>query len=176
MHDAYNDGLHYLLTLKPADMKNFSARLPVTAFSLLFFLASMGPALHARPDGCGESGDNVILIHTTDSFEQAYKTIGELFISNGYLVEHSDPSLGVLTTDSRQVGYSALVWSVRSSAFIKGTENVTIMLTAKWQNDPGHPWNVAVNTGTGRGLNRLAWAEICKIADQYPGAEVVSGQ
>ncbi len=151
-------------------MKNFSARLPVTAFSLLFFLASMGPALYARPDGCGESGDNVVLIHTNDSFEQAYQTIGELFISNGFFIEHSDPVMGVATSGSKQVGFHALVWSVKVSAFVSGNENVTILLTAMGQLDPTLPWRTAYNDGANRGLNVRAWGEICEIARQYPNS------
>jgi hypothetical protein len=132
----------------------------------------MGPALHARPDGCGESGDNVVLIHTTDSFEQAYQTIGELIVSNGFFIEHSDPVMGVATSGSKQVGFSTLLWSVKVSALVIGNENVTIMLTTMGQYDPGGPWWPADNSGAGRGLNMRAWGEICEIARQYPDGQI----
>ena len=136
----------------------------------------MCPALHARPDGCGESGDNVVYIHTTDSFEQAYQTIGELIVANGFFIEHSDPVMGVATSGSKQVGFQALVWSVKVSAFVIGNENVTIMLTAMAQQEPGGPWQAAHNTGASRGLNMRAWGEICEIARQYPDGSISTRQ
>lgn len=114
----------------------------------------------------------MVLIHTTDSFEQAYQTIGELFISNGFFVEHSDPVMGVATSGSKQVGFHALVWSVKVSAFVTGNENVTILLTSMGQLEPGGPWRPATNVGANRGLNMRAWSEICEIARQYPNGSM----
>lgn len=149
-------------------------RLPVIFISLCFLLAAMGPDLHARPEGCGESRDNVVLIQTTDSFEQAYQTIGELIVGNGFFIEHSDPVMGVATSSSKQVGFSTLLWSVKVSAFVIGNENVTVMLTTMGQYDPGGPWQQAENSGAGRGLNIRAWSELCEIARQYPGGTITT--
>lgn len=118
----------------------------------------------------------MVLIHTTDNFEQAYQTIGELIVSNGFFIEHSDPVMGVATSGSKQVGFQALLWSVKVSAVVIGNENVTIMLTAMGQLEPGGPWQSSGHTGAGRGLNMRAWGEICEIARQYPGGSVSTSQ
>jgi len=158
--------------MKPSKTQTFSFLIS----GITVFLLGLSP-VHAGQDPCGQPGHDVIVIHTEQSFEEAYRTIGRLLVTHDFLVAHSDPLMGVVTTASKQVGFPSMVWSVKVSALVTGTDQATILLTAMTQDHPGNPWNPALNhEGRTNRLSRYGWEEICAIAGSFPEAAITTSK
>ena len=77
-----------------------------------------------------ERADNTVIIHTELSYDEAFRTVGRLLVSNGLIIADANRDFGTITAGGLYVGTMADAdWELTVSAILYGDENTRIELT-----------------------------------------------
>ena len=73
-------------------------------------------------------GDNTIIIKTNESYEVAFRKMGQLLIANGFTIENADRDFGGISTREKRIGIRLdPLWEMRISALVTGSDKATIV-------------------------------------------------
>lgn len=117
-------------------------------------------------------GDNTIIITTNESYEVAFRRMGQLLIANGFTIENADRDFGAISTREKRIG-SRLdpLWEMRVSAVVTGSDETTIVLTAMTKQGQGDSWTRLDNRGRMHMMGK-GWNELVEIAQKYEGGQI----
>ena len=127
---------------------------------------------HDRPD--------VLRIQTTDSPEDAYRTIGRLFTAEGYGLTNSDSELLTLTTEPRSltatqgIARGEFVDARYTVSVVPSTGGSVVVLRGTYDESVFKTENNTTRQfGAETSVARAAWNEMERIPNLYPGGTVV---
>ncbi len=76
-----------------------------------------------------ERGDNTVIIHTEYNYDEAFRTVGRLFVSKGLTIDDANHDFGTITASGLDVGTMAdAYWELTVSAILHNKENTIIEL------------------------------------------------
>lgn len=112
-------------------------------------------------------GDNTIIITTNESYEVAFRKMGQLLIANGFTIENADRDFGAISTREKRIGIRLdPLWEMRISALVTGSDKATIVLTAMCRQGPDDSWAELSNKGKMHMIGK-GWYELVEIAQKY---------
>jgi hypothetical protein len=118
-----------------------------------------------------QRGDNTIIIKTNESYEVAFRKMGQLLIANGFTIENVDRDFGSISTREMRIGNTFdPLWEVRISAVISGNEEATIILTAMCKG-PEDSWIRLEKRGIMHMMGK-GWNKLVDLANKYEGGQI----
>ncbi len=90
-----------------------------TLFAVIAFVLSFSSFSQER-------GDNTVIIKTELDYDEAFRTVGRLFVSKGLTIDDANRDFGTITASGLYVGS---FWELTVSAILDGDENTIITLS-----------------------------------------------
>jgi hypothetical protein len=76
-----------------------------------------------------DRGDNTVIIHTELNYDEAFRTVGRLFVSKGLTIDDANLDFGTISASGLDVGTMADgYWELSVSAILHNKENTKIEL------------------------------------------------
>lgn len=121
-----------------------------------------------------ERGDNTVIIHTELNFDEAFRTVGRLFVSKGLTINDANHDFGTITASGLDVGTMAdAYWELTISAILHNNNNTIIELIGvnkcvkKDENRRPERVRVAAMGALGR-----SWTLFLEMANSFDAATI----
>ena len=170
--------------------RSTAAQPPCAQWALLVLLALSSPAAaqmttgapppdadsaeraNAPPGTIPPKKASIILVHTADTPDAAYRAVARLLIARGYGLQSSDATLRAMTTTFREARIPA---SVQLSVIVlEDSLGTVLQLTGVWRwprffGDAPTPIEYG---GAASSVLRQTWNALYAVAAAYPGGQV----
>jgi hypothetical protein len=121
-----------------------------------------------------ERGDNTVIIHTDLNYDEAFRTVGRLFVSKGLTIDDANRDFGTITASGLYVeSLSDAGWELTVSAILSGDDNTSIELTGankcikRTENRSTERVRVAAMGAIGK-----SWTLFLEMANSFDGATI----
>ncbi len=118
-----------------------------------------------------QRGDNTIIIKTKNSFDEAFRQTGQLFVANGLTIDNADRDFGTITTREVRIGRRLdPLWEMKLTAIISGSDQATITLTASARDGDGS-WQTLEKRSNMHMMGK-GWDQFEEIARKIDGVSI----